>query len=420
MRMVNAVRVRGNESGEYCNLRVMHIGFDISQTGAYKAGCGHFAHAMIETMLAIAPQHRYSLYPSFGDFFFDVNMPAENPYPGSDVSYGPRHATLAEARAFWNSARLHEALGRPDIVHANNFWCPPRLAESRLVYTLYDLGFLVEPAWTTEVNRKGCWAGVTRASTQADWIVAISQASRDHFLQVFPAYPAERVRIVHPVSRYSGTETGARPASVEHVSPGRFWLSVGTIEPRKNQRRIAEAYGRYLAQGGAAMPLVFAGGHGWLMDDFREQLEALGVAQHVIVTGYVSDAELAWLYRHCYANVYMSHFEGFGLPVLEGMQFGAPTIASNATSLPEVAGDAAILLAPSDVEGLAGAMQRMAADGAERATWAARAKEQAARFDARTSAGALLALYEEALAAPKRTVRRGVLGRLARLWRDTA
>ena len=84
----------------------MEIGFDISQTGSGKAGCGYYTHAMIKAMLAVAPQHRYALYPSFGSFYFDARMPISNPYRGEHVAYGPRHLTRGTAAAFWEQAEL--------------------------------------------------------------------------------------------------------------------------------------------------------------------------------------------------------------------------------------------------------------------------------------------------------------------------
>ena len=100
----------------------MHIGFDISQTGSGKAGCGYYAHAMIQAMLELAPEHRYSLFPSFGDFYFDALMPIyNNSYAGRDVQYGPRHLTRETARIFWTGHDVEASLGKPDIVHANNF-----------------------------------------------------------------------------------------------------------------------------------------------------------------------------------------------------------------------------------------------------------------------------------------------------------
>ena len=381
----------------------MHIGFDVSQTGSGKAGCGYFAHALVDAMLEIAPEHRYSLFPSFGNFYFDASMPVLNPYSGKDVHYGPRHLLRETAGSFWTGPDVEKSLGKPDIVHANNFWCPTQFVSSRLIYTFYDMGFMVEPAWTTEANRVGCAEGVFRSSIVADWIVAISEASRNHYLGTFPHFPEDRIRVIYPCSRFSDPSTqGRRPKALDGIPVEGFWLNVGTIEPRKNQRRLAEAYARYLALGGIPLPLVLAGGKGWLMEDFQQHLKALKIEAEVVMTGYVSDEELIWLYRNCYANLYPSLFEGFGLPVLEGMQFGAPTLASNTTSLPEVAGDAALLLPPEDTEGWARTMLRLADSSKERDLLGEAAKKQAARFDWKRSATDLLHLYEEALTNPKR------------------
>jgi glycosyltransferase involved in cell wall biosynthesis len=380
----------------------MHIGFDISQTGSGKAGCGYFAHAMAHAMIGLAPQHRYSLYPSFGDFYFDARMPMHNPYPGERVEYGPRHLTKDAARRFWFADNVESTLGNPDVIHSNNFWTPVDLSRSRLIYTFYDMGFAVDPSWTTEANRIGCYEGVFRAAVAADWVVAISEASRNHFLSLFPHFAPERVRIVYPCSRFSDSSAiGSRPKALNDIEPGTFWLNVGTVEPRKNQRRLAMAYAQYLKSGGAPFPLVLAGGKGWLMDDFRQLLSELGVQQQIIMTGYVSDDELIWLYRNCYANIYPSLFEGFGLPVLEGMQFGAPTITTTSSSVPEVAGQAAWLVDPLDVDGWTDAMLRLASNPKERDTLSRLGVEQAARFDWQNSAAALLSLYEEAASSPK-------------------
>ena len=381
----------------------MKIGYDISQTGSGKAGCGYFADALIKALLEVAPENRYALYPSFGNFYFDALMPKQSPYRGQTVHYGPTHQSYTEASQFWTAPNLEQALGHPDIVHANNFWCPTQLQTSRLVYTFYDMGFVVDPSWTTEANRIGCFEGVFRSSIAADFVVAISEASRSHYLSVFPHFPADRIRVVYPCSRFSDPlALGERPVALQDIVAGNYWLNVGTIEPRKNQKRLVEAYAKYLALGGVPMPLVLAGGKGWLMDDFQTQLKDLGIEAHIIMTGYVTDNELIWLYRNCYANLYPTMFEGFGLPVLEGMQFGAPTISSNSTSLPEVAGNAAILLDPENVEAWTHAMLRLAADKAERDHLSASATIQAGLFNWKQSAKGLMELYLETLALPKR------------------
>ena len=381
----------------------MKVGFDISQTGSGKAGCGYYAHAMIRAMLDIAPTNDYALFPSFGDFYFDPLMPVTNPYAGRHVHYGPRHLSRESAQRFWTGREGDALLDGLDVVHANNFWCPVRPVASRVVYTFYDMGFAVNPDWTTEANRRGCFDGVFRSAVAADWIVAISAASRDHYLTMFPSFPADRIRVIHPCSRFvDAGASGTRPAALESIASGGFWLNVGTVEPRKNQRRLTDAYARYRQSSASPLPLVLAGGKGWLMDDFQHHLDELGIREHVVLTGYVSDDELVWLYRHCTANLYPSLFEGFGLPVLEGMQFGAPTVASDNTSIPEVAGDAAILLPADDVDGWAHALTALERDPARRSAMrdASLARARGFRWD--DSAAALLRLYDDAMAAPKR------------------
>jgi glycosyltransferase involved in cell wall biosynthesis len=383
----------------------MHIGFDISQTGSGKAGCGYFAHALAHAMINIAPEHSFSLYPSFGDFYFDALMPVMNPYSGKNVEYGPRHLTRETARAFWTSTEAEKSIGSPDVVHSNNFWSPMQMTSSRLIYTFYDMGFLIDPTWTTEANRLGCFEGVFRSSVTADWVVAISEASRAHYLKVFPHFPQDRIRVIYPCSRFADSSAvGKRPKALDDIPVAGFWLNVGTVEPRKNQRRLAQSYANYLEAGGAPMPLVLAGGKGWLMEDFHKHLAELGIEAQVVMTGYVTDEELIWLYRNCYANLYPSLFEGFGLPVLEGMQFGAPTITTTSSSVPEVAGDAAILLDPEDTNGWTQAMLRLAADRNGRDALSIASVKQAAQFDWQRSAGDLLRLYKDAVASPKREV----------------
>ena len=381
----------------------MHIGFDISQTGSGKAGCGFFSHAMAQHLLCLAPEHRYSLYPSFGDFYFDPLMPVRNPYSGKEVHYGPRHFSRESARAFWNSGTLEHALRNPDVIHGNNFWCPTQLVKTKLVYTFHDMGFAVEPSWSTEANRIGCFDGVFRSAAAADWIVAVSHASRRHYLEVFPHFPESRIRVIYQCSRFDDPSAeGNRPVALENIASGKFWLNVGTVEPRKNQRMLAEAYAKYLALGGESMPLVLAGGKGWLMDDFHTHLHALGIAENVVMTGYVSDTELVWLYRNCHANLYPSLFEGFGLPVLEGMQFGAATMASNNSSLPEVGGDAAMLLDANDVDSWAHSMLVLSRDNPLRLNLKVKARERAEKFRWADSCSQLLSLYAEAASMPKR------------------
>ena len=367
----------------------MRIGFDVSQTGSGKAGCGYYADGLIRALDALGGGgHDFILYPAFGDVFWDPQCASATYFQErSQFRRMKAPESFEESQRFWGrpGADFEERIGAPDLVHSNNFFCPRGLEKARLVYTLHDLSFLVDPSWGTEANRVGCLDGVFRAATRADWIVANSEYTRRHFLEVFPHVLKERTRAVYPASRYRIDSKGpARPERFAHLAPGRFWLSVGSIEPRKNQRRLVEAY----ARSGSAWPLVLAGGKGWLMEDFV-------VPAGVELTGYVSDGELEWLYRNCFAFLYPSLFEGFGMPVLEAMSLGAPVICSNTTSLPEVAGEAGVLVDPLDTGAIADAMRRMEAGEMGRERLREAGVRQAGRFSWEASARKLLEVYEE-------------------------
>ncbi len=155
------------------------------------------------------------------------------------------------------------------------------------------------------------------------------------------------------------------------------------------------------------MPLVLAGGRGWLMDDFEPKLAELDLQQDVIQLGYVEDTTLQWLYQHCFAFIYPSLFEGFGLPVLEAMGLGAPVIASMVTAIPEIVGDAGLLIDPYREEALYGAMLQLATDSQCRAHLRARARQQAAKFSWQTAAQAVLTCYHEVLTSPRQKGLRG-------------
>jgi glycosyltransferase involved in cell wall biosynthesis len=150
------------------------------------------------------------------------------------------------------------------------------------------------------------------------------------------------------------------------------------------------------------MPLVIVGGPGWLMENLPQTIAELNLTDDVILMGYVTDQELVWLYRSCYAHIYVSHFEGFGLPVLEGMQFGAPTIASKTTSIPEILDNAGILVDPLKLDQISAALLEVGVNFERRQMLVTHARKRAAEFSWEQSAQQMLKLYERVGTQPKR------------------
>ncbi len=376
----------------------MKIAYDITQAGTDKAGCGYFAYSLIRALARIDSANEYSLLSSFGGHTWNGKAPLEScGIRRPNFKSGLMHTDMATAQRFWSTppSDLDAALGNPDIVHANNFFCPRGLRRARLVYTLYDLSFIKHPEWTTEANRIACFDGVYNASIYADAILAISEYSRNHFLSIFPHYPPEKIRVVYPASRYENKIQIKRPFALpDNVKTGQFWLSVGTLEPRKNHIGLLRAYAQYKTKVGRAFPLVHAGASGWLMDNFKDEILRLGLQENVVLLGYVNEVVLQWLYQNCFAFVYPSFFEGFGLPVLEAMSLGSAVIASDTSSIPEIVGEAGVLINPNIEKQIADAMEKLFVDSGYRVALKNSAVQQANKFSWDRTAQKVLEVYQ--------------------------
>jgi glycosyltransferase involved in cell wall biosynthesis len=182
---------------------------------------------------------------------------------------------------------------------------------------------------------------------------------------------------------------------------GQYILSVGSIQPRKNLTRLVQAYSRVRAslrdkQTETEWPkLVLVGKHAWLYDETLRALNETGVADSVILTGYVPETDLPALYSGALCFVYPSYFEGFGLPPLEAMKCGAPVIVGDRTSLPEVVGDAALTVDPFDVSSIAGAIEKLINDSGLRRELSVKGQQRAETFDWRKTAQQTLEVYRQ-------------------------
>jgi glycosyltransferase involved in cell wall biosynthesis len=238
----------------------------------------------------------------------------------------------------------------------------------KYVVTIHDVIPLVLP-WAFPLRHRLVLAtALARIRKQAEVVIAPSMAAAEdvrHFLRV------ERDRIhVIPMGcepRFHPVADPIRAAALRrrYDLPERYILFVGTLEPRKNIQTLLRAF----AQVTAEMPqddltLVMAGGKGWGGEDYRATVESLKLHDRVRFAGFVADDHLPELYRGALLFVYPSLYEGFGLPVLEAMACGTPVVTSNRASLPEVAGDATLLVDPTRPEGLAGAMAAILTDSA--------------------------------------------------------
>jgi len=285
-----------------------------------------------------------------------------------------------------------------DLFHATEHLLP-RLKGARTVLTVHDLIFLLFPEYHLPLNKWFLNRFMPLFVRRADAIIAVSQCTKDDLIRHY-AVPSEKIAVV-----YEGVDARFQPVTdldalaqvqARYGLPERYILSVGTIEPRKNLTTLLEAYRTLRAQG-SELKLVIVGKKGWLYEGFFRRLRELGLEGEVVLPGFVLDGDLPALYSAAELFVFPSLYEGFGLPPLEAMACGTPVIASNASSLPEVVGEAGVLIDPRDVSGLAEAMRRVLTDERLREEMQIKGLERAKQFTWGRAAAMTLEVYHSLL-----------------------
>jgi glycosyltransferase involved in cell wall biosynthesis len=274
---------------------------------------------------------------------------------------------------------------------------PPVAKVGRYVATIHDMIPLLWPQWVTRQHRWVVTAAYHYLRRQADLVIAPSEATKADIVRrlqispqritVIPWGCEERFRPVGDPERFAAVQRRYR-------LPARYLLFVGTLEPRKNLTTLLHAYAMLRAEGcSTELKLVVAGRTGWLYADIFDTVKTLALEDEVIFTGFVADEDLPALYRGAHMFVFPSLYEGFGLPILEAMASGVPVITSHTASMPEVAGDAAILVDPHDPKAIAEGMARVLAEDRLREALIQKGLARARRYTWDSVAQKTLELY---------------------------
>lgn len=288
---------------------------------------------------------------------------------------------------------------RLDLLHSPDF-IPPVAGAKRRVITVHDLNFYYYPQFLTAESRRYYLGQIEWAVGVADQIMADSHQTRQDLIERLNV-PAEKVTTIHlaanPVYAQPRPAEQVEKVLARHHLPAGYILFVGTLEPRKNVPALIKAYHRLRQETAVDVPLLLAGRKGWLYDEIFATIDELELRPHVHHLENLPDEELACLYRAAGVLALPSHYEGFGLPVLEAMHNGCPVICSNRGSLPEVGGSAALLLDPDDIDGWVETIHRVLSDSELRREMVAKGYPQAQGFTWRKTAEATLAIYRQAV-----------------------
>jgi glycosyltransferase involved in cell wall biosynthesis len=339
----------------------MIVGIDYTAAVWQGAGIGRYTRELVRAAVAHGGDWHYVL------FYAARGLPPDSPYVAAlrelcrtaphvravPIPLSPRLLTI-----LWQRMRLpllaDYFTGPLDVLHAPDFALPPTRA--RTLLTVHDLTFLVYPQGFKPATRRYLQRMVPRSLRRADLVLADSEATRAD-VQRLLGCPAERVTVIYPGvdARFCPLPASAsEPVRARLGLPAEFLLFVSTLEPRKNLVRLLEAFHHYLDRHPASTTrLVIAGRKGWLYEQIFAAVEHWQLTARVQFLDFVADADLPALYNLASVFVYPSLYEGFGLPVAEALACGTPVVTTHAASLPEVAGDAAVLVDAHDSQSIA-------------------------------------------------------------------
>jgi glycosyltransferase involved in cell wall biosynthesis len=377
----------------------MRIGLDYTSAATQSAGIGRYTRELVRALLAMPSPHHYAFFyasPARMDESAFSLQPAAGQPP--TIRRVPIHDKWL--MRLWQRLRVplpvETFVGKVDLFHSPDFTLPPTLPGVPTLLTVHDLSFVRDPDSAWPSLRAFLNKAVPRSVQRATHVLADSLATKNDLIELFGT-PAGKITVL-----YSGVEARFAPvrdrAEIDRVCatyqlPRPFILSVGTLQPRKNYARLIEAF----AQIAAEVPdqLVIAGGKGWLYESIFERVRSLGLEQRVHFPGFVDDVDLPALYSAARLFAYVSLYEGFGLPLLEAMACGAPVIASNVSSLPEVVGEVGLQVDPRDTDAIAQALRQMIDRPDLRSASMAAGLDRARTFTWDKAAGELLAIYDK-------------------------
>nr|MBN1228359.1 glycosyltransferase family 4 protein [Anaerolineae bacterium] len=368
----------------------MLIGIDASRaTLAQRTGTEGYSYHLIRWLLELGNEYRFRLY------FRDV--PSPDLFPDHDKI----EPVVIERTRLWTHLGLGPAVRQnpPDVLFVPSHVVPwPTIGQTPAVFTAHDLGYKHYPDKHPFLHRLYLAWSTRHSVGISSRVIAVSHATA-HDLVAFTGINREKIRVV-----YSGIDDNLLPVRDssrltelrERLGiKGDYILHVGSIQPRKNLKRLVDAFS-LVRQTHPELSLVLAGRSGWEKESFFERCNRDDVAGHVILPGYIADEDLPALYSGALLYVFPSLYEGFGFPALESMACGTPVVCANTSSLPELVGDAALTFAPTDVEALVEAILRILNEESLREKLIARGFERVKQFSWETTARATLDILVEA------------------------
>lgn len=370
------------------------IALDARRMHGKRRGVGHYVYQLARRLPSLAPDLEFLLF-------------VDRPLPDADVPDGCRQIQVgrpfsadSQSRSgvmpklrsvLWMNLDVPAACRRErvSLFHGTNF-AVPLVGGVNSVVTVHDLIYARVPGAFEPGYERYLRALVPRVVRRSRWILTNSEATRRDVIEVAGADPFRTTAVLHAADDEGGTDVSPESTAAVRAElglPDRFVLHVGAVERRKNVELLLESCAPLL-QEGLVGAVVLAGEEGHGSDSVRARAGQLGIDGQVRWLGYVAPDTLSRLYAAAAVVSLVSYYEGFGVPVLEAMRHGTPVVTANVSAMPEVAGDAAVKVSPTDAVEFSGALRRILTDAGLRAELVERGRLRAAQFSwDRTAAG---------------------------------
>lgn len=366
----------------------MRIGIDARLVFYNRAGIGEYIVQLIEALAGLEPENdTFFVLQSRKDRSAIINC---NGFERRSL-WTPSHNRFEQMTLSFEVSQLGL-----DLLHSPDF-IPPFRRNCRSVITIHDLAFLLYPHFLTKESAR-YYGQIDQAWRKTNHIIAVSEATKQDSIKML-GVPDKKISVIHeaanPIYRPLPVAEARQVTRDKYKIDQDFILFVSTIEPRKNLPGLLHAYRRLRDNYKREEILVLSGGNGWLWEEVYETVDYLNLEKHVAFLGRVPSEDLVYLYNATRLFVHPSFYEGFGLTPLEAMTCGAPVIVSNTSALPEVVGDAGLMVNPHDIDGLTVAMWRMLTDEDLRQSYIDKGLKRAKKFSWQETAKKTLEVYHK-------------------------
>ena len=360
----------------------LRVGYDISKVMGVPDGIARYSELLLRGLLDRDDDTQFTLCDLASDTVDDARV---------DELFGPRQDRIGIASDWSRNG--------PDIdlFHSPAPEIPPETC-GPLVFTLHDVTFISHPECHTLDNRVSALTSVSLTACRAARFIAVSHHTKAQAIEHL-GIPDEQIEVIHSAADpyFHRTESADLHRSVtQRLGIERpYVLAVGSLEPRKNLIGLIDGMSHLPTEQRGQLSLVVAGPPGWRNDQIHDRLRRADGELSICQVGCVSRDDLNVLYSFAEVFVYPSLSEGFGFPVVEAMACGAPVVTSDSSSLPEVAGTAALLVDPTNPEAIGDAISRVVSDDATREDLRARSLARAQEFSWQRTAARTVALYRQ-------------------------